>query len=100
MIAGIMAGAVFRPCCALGLNFRNCLLIAKMKFLDSKRYCYRGWKMQDLATIGEKTGYFSVQFAFSKHAQKPRKWLKYVVFSTFGLLKRAKKAKKIAFNYS
>jgi len=56
--------------------------------------------MQDLATMGEKTGYFSVQFAFSKHAQKPRKWLKYVLFSTFGLLESAKIAKKIAFNYS
>lgn len=93
-------GRLFRPCCALGLNYRNCQIIGKMRFLGFQRYCNTVRKKQDLATMGEKTGYFSVQFAFSKHAQKPRKWLKIVLFSTFGLLKRAKKVKKIAFNYS
>lgn len=56
--------------------------------------------MQDLATMGEKTGYFSVQFAFSKHAQKPRKPHKTVLFSPFDLLESLKKAKKTAFNTS
>ena len=35
-----------------------------------------------------------------QYAQKPRKWLKTVLFSTFGLLESLKKAVKNAFNTS
>ena len=95
-----MAGAVFRPCCALDSNYRNYLLIAKMKFLGGKRYCYRGWNTQDLATNVRKTGVFFRTIRIVHIIQKSRKWLKYVLFSTFGLLKSAKIAKKTAFNTS
>lgn len=93
-------GGSFPPCCALGLNCRNYQIIGKMRFLGFQGYCNTVRKMQDLATMGEKTGYFSVQFAFSKHAQKPRKWLKTVLFSTFGLLESLKKAVKKRFKTS
>ena len=52
--------------------------------------CSKQWKMPC----------FFRTITHRQYAQKPRKRLKTVLFSTFGLLKRAKKAKKIAFNYS
>lgn len=88
------------PCCAFGLNYRNCLLIAKMKFLGGQGYFCTVRETQDLTSKGRKTGVFFRAIRIVHIIQKPRKWLKTVLFSTFGLLESPKKAVKKRFNTS
>ena len=100
MIAGIMAGAVFRPCCPLVLNYRKYQKIPKTRFLGGQGYFCTVRETQDLTIKGRKTGVFFRTIRIVHIIQKPRKWLKTVLFSTFGLLESLKKAVKNAFNTS
>ena len=100
MIAGISDGGGFRPRCPLVLNCRKCQIIGKMRFLGFQGYFCTVRETQDLTIKGRKTGVFFRTIRIVHIIQKPRKWLKTVLFSTFGLLESLKKAVKNAFNTS
>ena len=86
MIAGIMAG-----------RFISALLFVRFELSELSVNCENGdfgWQKVLLYGLenarfgynGRKNGVFFRTITHRQYAQKPRKWLKTVLFSTFGLL--------------
>ena len=100
MIAGIMAGAVIPSLLCVGFKLSEMSENTENEVFRRSRVLLYGAEYARFDHLGKKNKGKIRTITHRQYAQKPRKWLKTVLFSTFGLLESAKKAVKNAFNTS